>query len=517
MKKVALIIGISTYQDQSLINATNDTRLVAQTLSSRGFSCKILEDPTGAEIDEALVLFGTEVQGRCFALVYLAGHGMEINGAGYVLPSDFPFPISASGVRQYAISIKDILNSMVNGGGPKVLILDACRSGFDTWNADEWTRLTPDLAMMRDTTNTDGVLIAYAASADEPALDGTSENGRYCEAFCEIVSRHSLSIEETFKEAGQAVITATKGRQRPWYYSTLSQVATFSDVPRFQLSQGLTIPVNPRYVPMSMLFSQTDAPALFVCNGSRNVYEVRGPSFQNWSVRERVVDISFIASVRLSRRHLVALDDDGGLHLWTEGQWQLFQTACTQPHGLDASSNGMVAIYDMHSIAVYDIRDDTLVCVRHVPIDWHAYCACFLDEDRVLFAGSSGTVVEISGLRGTPALRSVECPEKNAIYSATPCVHTPEFILTTHSGEILIYDRSSYNLSRVIALPSRVQTLNARRDSLLNTCSNEVVNAFLLGGEGLSDEVREFLRGGTGTEPSLIRGRVATLASFGDR
>jgi uncharacterized caspase-like protein len=106
MRRLALVLGIAAYDRDPLPNTISDVQRVSSVLSRLGFECRMLFDSGARDIEDALSDFERSTGGDELSLIYFAGHGVEQYGSGYVLPRDFPFPISSSKLRHYAISIK---------------------------------------------------------------------------------------------------------------------------------------------------------------------------------------------------------------------------------------------------------------------------------------------------------------------------------------------------------------------------------------------------------------------------
>jgi len=449
----------------------------------------MLEDPDVRTLEAALDSFSLLANDLCFSLIYFAGHGFEANGAGYVLPADFPLPPRASILRQYALPITRLLTSMRTGLGPKVLVLDACRTGFDRWNAEEWARIAPDLQMMRESENCEDVLIAYSTSAGDIARDGVETNSLYCVSFCKNVAIHELSLEDCFKEIGLAVMASTARRQRPWYYSNLGRPVRFSDLPRFQLVQSFLIPGSATGAVLTLSGGPTQ-PNLLACAGTTNVYRVASPSV---SIEASVKNGIVVAAAALSNGGLALIDQDAVLSVSFGDSFVSVKTTCRGPFGIRVSSDdAIIAIYGIDSFSVFAIDQTGLRCLLNRKTGWSPFFSLFVDTETIWVGGSGGHVVEVSQLKQAPKTRRINCSPYRHIYSGTLCTHTAEVALTTNRGEIAMYGVKSRKLHRQIELPTIVQTAAARRDSLLNSASNNIIQAFLFSPELLSEEERDF-------------------------
>ena len=81
-KRVALVIGNSAYQKvESLSNPARDADAASEMLKSAGFNVVEFKHDLGVnEMRRALRDFSDDVRDADVAIVYYAGHGMEIDG-----------------------------------------------------------------------------------------------------------------------------------------------------------------------------------------------------------------------------------------------------------------------------------------------------------------------------------------------------------------------------------------------------------------------------------------------------
>ena len=89
-KRVALVIGNSTYSSvPKLKNPANDATALATQLRAIGYDRVVLKlDLTGNDLRTALAGFAREAAGANIAIVYFAGHGIEVGGTNYIVPTD---------------------------------------------------------------------------------------------------------------------------------------------------------------------------------------------------------------------------------------------------------------------------------------------------------------------------------------------------------------------------------------------------------------------------------------------
>ncbi|MGH6717417.1 MAG: caspase family protein, partial [Bradyrhizobium sp.] len=128
-KRVALVIGDSAYQNApQLANPVNDAKLIASKLKQAGFDVvESRHDLTGTEMRRALRDFEDKTRGADIAVVYYAGHGIEVGGANYLIPVDAKLKRD-SDVYDEAVSLDRVMFAMEPARKLRLVILDACRN-----------------------------------------------------------------------------------------------------------------------------------------------------------------------------------------------------------------------------------------------------------------------------------------------------------------------------------------------------------------------------------------------------
>jgi len=126
-KRVALIIGMSDYQHlSSLANPVPDAKAIAATLKDHGFEVSEHYNLDRADLLDALESFEHEAQGAEVALVYYAGHGMEVDGKNVVAPTDME--IDCKDKKSLRSVELDKLFAAASLAPQQIVLLDACRN-----------------------------------------------------------------------------------------------------------------------------------------------------------------------------------------------------------------------------------------------------------------------------------------------------------------------------------------------------------------------------------------------------
>jgi uncharacterized caspase-like protein len=217
-KRVALVIGNAAYQNTpALANPVNDAEDVAATLKRVGFEVTLETNLDRRGMGRAVAQFARDAQDADAALFYFAGHGLQHRGTNYLMPTDARLE-DQFGLNFEMARVEDILHSLDQARGVKILILDACRSN------PLMDRLASRMAKTRDFSPTrglarldanQGMIIAYATQADRVAADGSGRNSPFTSALVEQITEPGLEIGGMFRRVAAQVHRTTKGRQLP--------------------------------------------------------------------------------------------------------------------------------------------------------------------------------------------------------------------------------------------------------------------------------------------------------------
>ena len=173
--KQALVIGNANYAYAGrLRNPVNDARAIGSTLEELGFQVTMVTDASQRKMDQAIRSFGKELKdNNGVGLFYYAGHGMQIEGENYLLPTDIN-PSNEFDVTYDAVPVGKLLGQMeVADNGMNVVILDACRNNPF---ARSFRSNSRGLAQVIAPT---GTFISYATAPGSVAADGEGENGLF--------------------------------------------------------------------------------------------------------------------------------------------------------------------------------------------------------------------------------------------------------------------------------------------------------------------------------------------------
>jgi tetratricopeptide (TPR) repeat protein len=232
---VALVIGNSKYKFAgALANPANDATDIAKALRALGF--EVVE---GLDLDlqamaGTLREFTRKLETATIGIAFYAGHGLQVNGKNYLLPTDARIR-SADTLDADAVDMARILAAMESKSRVSLIFLDACRDnptarslapaaaersrGGPVARSDApATDVEPGLAATKGAA---GTLIAYSTQPDNVALDGDGRNSPFAMALLKRIATPGLEIESMMKQVRLDVIAATQNRQVPWGHSSL--------------------------------------------------------------------------------------------------------------------------------------------------------------------------------------------------------------------------------------------------------------------------------------------------------
>ncbi|NEU97198.1 caspase family protein [Bradyrhizobium uaiense] len=222
-KRVALVLGNSAYRNSApLTNPVNDASVMAVTLKNAGFDVvDFRKDLPAVETRRALREFADLARDADIALVYYAGHGIEVDGANYLIPVDAKLERDTD-VYDEAFSLDRILVAIEPARKLRLVILDACRDNpfAKTMKRTLATRgIGQGLAKVEPTNP--NVLIAYSAKAGSTAADGDGKNSPFTIALSKFLPTPGLDVRRAFGYVRDEVLKTTNNRQEPFVYGSL--------------------------------------------------------------------------------------------------------------------------------------------------------------------------------------------------------------------------------------------------------------------------------------------------------
>jgi tetratricopeptide (TPR) repeat protein len=239
-RRIALVIGNSNYQSViKLINPKKDAQLVAASLRNIGFATvTVLIDAPRADLLEVLHAFAEDAKAADWAVVYYAGHGVEVSGTNYLIPIDAKIAAGGDLVSQ-GVPANDIIAAEAGAKKLKLVVLDACRdnpfpvpdqappavvASAAPPSSEAGRSLTRTLAQGKGLAAIKadaGTLIVFAARDGQTALDGDGDDSPFAVAIAQRIATPGVEINKLFRLVRDDVMEATAGRQEPYTYGSL--------------------------------------------------------------------------------------------------------------------------------------------------------------------------------------------------------------------------------------------------------------------------------------------------------
>jgi uncharacterized caspase-like protein len=222
-KRVALVLGNSAYQNVApLTNPANDSAKMAATLKDAGFDVvDSRRDLSAAETRRALRDFADRARDADIAVVYYAGHGIEVDGSNYLIPVDAKLERDTD-IYDEAFSLDRILIAIEPAKKLRLVILDACRDNpFSKKMKRTVATRAVGQGLAKVEPSSPNVLIAYSAKAGSTAADGDGTNSPFTAALAHHLTTPGLDVRRAFGFVRDEVLKTTNNRQEPFVYGSL--------------------------------------------------------------------------------------------------------------------------------------------------------------------------------------------------------------------------------------------------------------------------------------------------------
>src|SRR4051812_13243391 len=224
-KRVALIVGNSTYQTvPQLPNPSRDANSVAKMFRDAGFDSVDVQINVGnLEFKRAIRKFEAAADQADIAVVFYAGHGIEISGINYLIPTDARLA-SDRDADDEAILLERLVSSADGAKRLRLIILDACRDNpfVKTMRRERKTANRAVAAGLGkvEPTSTD-TLIAYAAKAGSTADDGDGLHSPFTTSVLKNLTVPGLDVRLAWGGVRDEVLKRPDSRQEPFVYGAL--------------------------------------------------------------------------------------------------------------------------------------------------------------------------------------------------------------------------------------------------------------------------------------------------------
>ncbi len=226
-KRLALLIGNGAYRHvPALRNPTNDSSDLAVALRDVGFEVIQHTDQGQAAMLDTLREFRRTASGADIALIYYAGHGIEIDRQNYLIPVDAELQTYAD-INFEAVPLETMIFAAEGASRLSMVIVDACRNNpfaASIQQGNSTRSIGRGLSAVEPSKNT---LVAYAAKEGTTAADGEGRNSPYAAALISSLQEPGLEVGLMMRQVRDAVLDQTNGQQEPFVYGSLSAERIF--------------------------------------------------------------------------------------------------------------------------------------------------------------------------------------------------------------------------------------------------------------------------------------------------
>lgn len=222
-QRVALVIGNGAYESvPRLPNPPADAAAMGERLRRFGFQVTGGTNLSKEAMDRAIRAFGEQAGRADVAMVFYAGHGVQVAGRNYLVPVDAKPPTREADLRYDFVDVTAIMEELAGARKLRIVVLDACR---DNPLASALSRsvgrslgVTRGLAAPPEA---DNMLVAYATAADAVAEDGAGGNSPFTQALLAHIGDPGLDVRLMFGRVRDDVRRSTNNRQSPSVYASM--------------------------------------------------------------------------------------------------------------------------------------------------------------------------------------------------------------------------------------------------------------------------------------------------------
>jgi formylglycine-generating enzyme required for sulfatase activity len=224
-RRIALVIGISAYQNAPhLANPINDARAIGDSLRRLKFDVTELYDPGFMELNNGIRSFGIKAAAADVAVVYYAGHGVQVDRENYLIPADAKLERERDLLYE-AVPLDRLLGEVSQASRIGIVLLDSCRNNpfiervsRSMSIAGRSVTTTPGLARVDNVPR--NTMVVMAAKADQVAEDG-ADHSPFAAALLAHLQIPGLELSLFFRSVRDTVLRATQNRQEPYVFSSL--------------------------------------------------------------------------------------------------------------------------------------------------------------------------------------------------------------------------------------------------------------------------------------------------------
>lgn len=224
-RRVALVVGNGNYANTTkLPNPANDAAAVGEALKRLGFDVKVQTDLNKRDMEESLRNFGDRLRGATAAVFYYSGHGLQVDGVNYLVPTDAKLQQERD-LNYDVLSVDIALKEMEAEKRVNLIFLNACRDNplasnlARSMGKTRSSAVGQGLAPLKNAAV--GTLIAYATREGNVAADGEGKNSPFTQAILAHIEEEGVEVSMLLRRVREDVMRQTNERQVPWEYGSM--------------------------------------------------------------------------------------------------------------------------------------------------------------------------------------------------------------------------------------------------------------------------------------------------------
>src|SRR4051812_10229362 len=224
-RRIALVVGISSYKNAPrLANPVGDARAIGDALRRLKFDVIEVYDPGFLDLNQAVRSFGIRAALADVAVVYYAGHGVQVDRENYLIPADAKLERERDLLYE-AMPLDRLLGEASQASRIGIVLLDSCRNNPFIERVSRSMKVvgravstTPGMARVDNVPR--NTMVVMAAKADQIAEDG-QEHSPFATALLAHFQIPGVELSLFFRSVRDTVLKATSNRQEPYVFSSL--------------------------------------------------------------------------------------------------------------------------------------------------------------------------------------------------------------------------------------------------------------------------------------------------------
>jgi hypothetical protein len=212
-RKIALVIGNAIYENApKLPNALNDANDMCASLRTIGFdtTCKS-NISSKRQFKEVLYNFTEQITKGTVVLFYFAGHGVEMDGVNYLIPTKATL-MTKSDIDDESVQLNYILREFsARRAALNIFMLDACR---DNPFLNPLRDYVPRLGFATQLDIPGNSILAVSTGANQVSMDGDGRNGTFTKNILQSLATPNIPVSDMLQQAMLATTTeaGSKGK-----------------------------------------------------------------------------------------------------------------------------------------------------------------------------------------------------------------------------------------------------------------------------------------------------------------